>query len=125
MNKKEDLIMKWYHLGWVADYLQKNHFIKILVSFILMSTIVGTLCWFFFFWGLEYAALVVYFVLSFAGLFWLYKLSAVKKTGIRDNKIYGFFWLKVFVLTACSVGCLFLSGCVFLGINLLLGGDFP
>lgn len=46
--------MKWYHPGWIKDYLQHNNFIKISVSAILIFTIVGTFCWPLFLWELHF-----------------------------------------------------------------------
>lgn len=117
--------MKWYHPGWIKDYLQHNNFIKISVSAILIFTIVGTFCWPLFFWGLGYAALPIYFIISFGEIFQLYKLLYRKKKWTSNNRIYGSFRMKVFLLIAYSVSGLYLSGYLFMGIALLLGGDFP
>lgn len=118
--------MKRYHPRWILDYLQYNNFITISVLSILVLTATGTFCWFLLFWALGVGvSLVIYFILSYIGIFELHRLLEVKRKQLGNNKIYGFLGLKIFLLIAYYIGCIFLSAYLFLGIDLLLGGDFP
>ncbi|MDO4944988.1 MAG: hypothetical protein Q4E74_07290, partial [Ruminococcus sp.] len=106
-------------------YIEHNNFLKVSFSVIVISTIVGTVCWFLFFRGLFFLAIPLYFCVTMWGIHLCYALSEERREKCGDEHIYGYPTVKLMLFIVMLLGTAYLSAVVMIGVNLLFGGDFP
>lgn len=116
---------KWYEPQWISEYIEHNNYFKVLLSVMLVSTVVGAVCWLLFFRGLFLIAISLYFCITMWGIHFFYLLSEEKRNMNNIDCSYGCNPIKTLFLVIMLIGSAFFSSYVMLGVNLLLGGDFP
>ncbi len=113
---------KWYEPEWILEYIEHNDFFMVSLSVILVSTIVGAVCWLLLFRGLFLLAIPLYICMTMRGIHFVYLLSEEKR---NNDCSYGNISLKTIIFIILLIVTALFSAYVTLGINLLLGGDFP